>query len=170
MHGTVRYCTGVSYHRFCRTPNQHYSVMIFRSLDSFVPRAAPKIRKKKFLRIIRDSRGRARTPMPFSSSWLGLLQPLGACVAVIMHGIAVRCIREGHTWTDCRGQRVVLTITRQVVYALITFVSLFLLLLTNLEFYMYVFLIYVCLQKHCLRLICLSSIMHSYPIISLTWT
>ena len=34
----------------------------------------------------------------------------------------------------------------------------------KLAFYMYVFLIYVCLQKHCLRLICLSSILHTYPI------
>ena len=34
----------------------------------------------------------------------------------------------------------------------------------KLEFYMYVFLIYVCLQKHCLRLICLSSITHTYSI------
>ena len=29
---------------------------------------------------------------------------------------------------------------------------------------MYVFLIYGCLQKHCLRLICLSSIVHTYLI------
>ena len=29
---------------------------------------------------------------------------------------------------------------------------------------MYVFLIYGCLQRHCLRLICLSSIAHMYPI------
>ena len=29
---------------------------------------------------------------------------------------------------------------------------------------MYVFLIYDCLQKHCLRLICLSSIAHTYSI------
>ena len=34
----------------------------------------------------------------------------------------------------------------------------------KLAFYMYVFLIYGCLQKHCLRLICLSSIAHTYPI------
>ena len=34
----------------------------------------------------------------------------------------------------------------------------------KLAFYMYVFLIYVCLQKHCLRLICLSSIAHTYSI------
>ena len=31
----------------------------------------------------------------------------------------------------------------------------------KLAFYMYVFLIYGCLQKHCLRLICLSSIVHT---------
>ena len=30
---------------------------------------------------------------------------------------------------------------------------------------MYVFLIYACLQKHCLRLICLSSITHRYLIL-----
>ena len=68
-----------------------------------------------------------------------------------------------------------LTRTRQVVYGLITFVSFFLLLclrvnylctflliaVDKLGFYMYVFLIYVCLQKRCLRLICLSSTVHT---------
>ena len=34
----------------------------------------------------------------------------------------------------------------------------------KLAFHMYVFLIYGCLQKHRLRLICLSSIPHTYPI------
>ena len=34
----------------------------------------------------------------------------------------------------------------------------------KLAFYMYVFLIYGCVQKYCLRLICLSSIAHTYSI------
>ena len=51
----------------------------------------------------------------------------------------------------------------------LNYLCLFLLITVDkLVFYMYLFLIYVCLQKHCLRLICLSSTAHTYPIISLT--
>ena len=47
----------------------------------------------------------------------------------------------------------------------VNYLCIFLLIAVDkLGFYMYVFLIYVCLQKRCLRLICLSSTVHTCSI------